>query len=51
MIEQEKETVMRDDSSSSGHNARTACEVAAQTMVDPVDVKDLSLPGQMLIQV
>ena len=50
MIEQETETVMRDDSSSSGHNARRACEVG-ETMVDPVDVKDLSLPGQMLIQV
>ncbi|XP_057478012.1 transcription factor bHLH157-like [Actinidia eriantha] len=45
----EKETVVRDDSSSSGHNARRACEVG-ETMVDPVNVKDLSLPGQMLIQ-
>ncbi|CAL5430069.1 unnamed protein product [Camellia sinensis] len=46
----ENEAVLQDCSSSGGFNATWACAVGAQTMVDPVDVKDLSLPGQKLVQ-
>lgn len=44
------EPLLRENSSSSGHSAMWAREVEAETMVDPVDVKDLRLPGQKLIQ-
>ncbi|KAL6979405.1 hypothetical protein U1Q18_021072 [Sarracenia purpurea var. burkii] len=42
--------VLNDFSCSSSYNAMWAFEVGAQIIVDPVDVKDLRLPGQKLIQ-
>lgn len=51
MIDQVNEPVLRENSCSSGYNVMWATEVGAQTMVDPVDVKDLRIPGQKLIQV
>ncbi|KAF7112582.1 hypothetical protein RHSIM_RhsimUnG0214100 [Rhododendron simsii] len=44
------EPVLRENSCSSGYNVMWATEVGALTMVDPVDVKDLRIPGQKLIQ-
>ncbi|KAG5539467.1 hypothetical protein RHGRI_019868 [Rhododendron griersonianum] len=44
------EPVLRENSCSSGYNVMWATEVGAQTMVDPLDVKDLRIPGQKLIQ-
>lgn len=44
------EPVLSENSCSSGYNVMWATEVGAQTMVDPVDVKDLRIPGQKLIQ-
>lgn len=51
MIDQVNEPVLTENSCSSGYNVMWATEVGAQTMVDPVDVKDLRIPGQKLIQV
>ncbi|XP_052208759.1 uncharacterized protein LOC127812428 [Diospyros lotus] len=45
------EVVPGDDSCNGVLNALRASEVGARTMMDPVDVKDLSLPGQKLIQI
>lgn len=51
MFDQVIEPLLRENCSSSGHSAMWAREVEAETMMDPVDVKDLRLPGQKLIQV
>jgi len=53
LIEQAKEVVLKDSGAADSKNGGItwAYEVAHQTMLYPVIVEDMSLPGQMLIEV